>query len=369
MACEPALLLLVGGVLLAGTLSARIARVWIPSATRFLVAGLILGAFLETQIEANRAALELTRSASACVGLFGVGACFELPAVRARARSASVLAMVSLAGAMTIVVGTLSMPALELGLEASGSQIAIAALAVATASPTILLSTSRDDPRAGGFGATMLVSCVLLNAAVVASIVSLGGATEGLSMSCALGVAVGGALGFVLVHHGVGPAAIGAVIGCVLLEPLPASTIAAMTAALSAGLVEANFGARRRERETLSMSLEVGLAAFFGLTGLLVAPRELLPSLAPALAIVVARGIGIFASGQVAGWMLRDEDVRRLGFSALLPQAGFPLLLVGATTVLGARWQPLLASVVLLNGLVMPPLSKIAQLTARDAKP
>jgi hypothetical protein len=268
---------------------------------------------------------------------------------------------VALACAVAMTIPLLWFIADQIGIEAAGAEIVLAAMLLSTASPAIVLSVYRERPGAGPFGSTMLASSLLLNLVAGGLVLTIGGLGDGVLISSVLGLAVGGGIGFALVRHGGGSAAISALLGYVLLEPLPESVIASMAAAFSAGLIRANVRARGPEHAALSLSIDAGLAAFFGLTGVLTDVRALQPVALVALPIAVGRGIAIFTSSYASGRWLEDDLARRYGFTALLPQGGFPLII--ATTVLDPAWQPLLIAVVLINALAMPPLARIAQLS------
>lgn len=378
--------LLLGGVLLLSALvAARLARaLGLPSLTGQLAAGVAVGALWPQAITSYSEALAAVGQAAGAGLLFWIG-CQLTAGGRPRGRLTAWLAAPALAAAVSCGIAlAVTMPP----GQRSWCHIALAAIALAAASPTIVGLVTRelgagDRSARAAMAATVAVNAVI--ALAVVALLALAQADErtftaaGMARDLAAGTAVGGALAVLAARAGsrVSPASQVTLAVCaflVLRGALVHHELAIMAGSLCAGALFASareHRARRagaafasaRDRRVPGQPLPayVGLASAvaFVVAGAAIDLPAALALALPAAVIAGVRAAALWLGARVVGAVSGEAAATHLGFAALLPQAELSLALLASFAAAGALPAPVISlvfAVAAINLVAAPPL-------------
>jgi hypothetical protein len=131
--------------------------------------------------------------------------------------------------------------------------------------------------------------------------------------------------------------------------------LAVLAILLFAGIATANLRPRTGPPEELSPGLLwLAFGVVFGTTAALIDVTQVVGFLGLGLALVGLRALGLFVAARTTSWLTGNPGVVSPGFVALLPQAGFSLVLVDLVDDPTGSVHALALAVVLINALVMP---------------
>lgn len=389
-----------GFVLLSAFLVSDIlARIGLPKLVAYVLTGIVAGPHALNLLPAKMTAeLDLVSGVAICLIALTAGGELSFRRIRPLWRTIAALALWGVLGtalALTIALYALSpwLPFLRtLHPAALFGFCTMLGVALSAQSPAVVMGLLSETKAEGAFSRTILGTVVMSDLLVIGlfGLVSavaraaLGG--ESSVGQTALGIAWelfgslgGGAfLGLLLtlylkkIRDG---AQVFVTLMCIVVAELAVPVhLDPLIVMLSAGLVVANFSEEEasrlvRDLETVALPVYIVFFATAGATLRL----DVLADVAPiALLLVILRGASLWLFGVIAtGSTGASAEIRRWGWTGMLPQAGLALALALLVQrgfgFEGEGASALLLGVIAINELVMPILLRVALLRSGDA--